>query len=968
MKHSLNCVTIPAEKAFINFFAAWVLERYGKDEAILANTLVLLPNRRACRSLRDAFLAITAGKPLLLPRIQPLGDMDEDAATIHFAADTKLLPPISLLRRELLLIRLIMQFKSLYHNVEQAAELARQLGRFIDDVAREGLSFDQLSALVPEELATHWQQTLDFLALVSHHWPKILEGEGALDVIEHRNRLLKAVAKNWREQPPAYPIIAAGSTGSQPTTAALLSVIARLPQGMVVLPGLDTDMPEREWEMVSETHPQYGMKQLLDAMKCKRSDIKPLQDEKSPAGPRIACLRAILQPPEATAHWKKVSLPLAEGLKDVRLLTADTLSDEACLIAIALRETLETPGKTAALITPDRGLAQMVAAQMQRFGITIDDSAGYPLMDTPPACFLRLAADMAASDASPASLLALLRHPLAGTGKATSECRRLSRVLEIDSLRGIRRTPGLESLIVATDDKATKQWLADVAEHMKPFTECFKKPHVPLATIVRAHIRFAEWLASTDELAGAARLWEGDAGNQLAAFVAGLLEQAELLPQVDPITYPGLFETLLAGQTYRPRWGLHPRLQILSPMEARLLNFDRVILGSLNEGMWPSTPSADPWMSRPMRKEFGLPAPERTIGQSAHDFYLLAAAPEVIVSRARKVEGTPTVPSRWLVRLETLVNGLDAGFLNTMRCDAHYNQGRHLLDAPADIPKLVQPEPKPPLEARPRQLRVTAIDTWLRDPYMIYAKYILKLEPLEPLDRAPDAADFGTLVHAALEQFTRNWPQALPDNAYEKLLECGRVAFADFIDRPAVACLWWPRFEAMAEWLIDIEKERRSGLASVRGELNGIWQFDVGGRPFTLKTRIDRMEVARDGAVTLIDYKTGYIPTNADMERGLANQLPLEALVVMYGKLEPYEGKVSTVQGLEYWKLAGNADRSDIRAVGTGEIIQSKTQLETLIRRFDDDTMPYKAPADPSLIVRFNDYEHLTRRDEWEKV
>jgi len=836
MKHPLNCRTIPAQTPFINTLARWILEQYGSDVAILTKTLVLLPNRRACRALREAFLDITGGRPLLLPRIQPLGDMDEDA---HFMPSMDIPPPISPLRRELLLTRLVME-SALEYNMEQAAELARQLAWFIDDVAREGLSFDRLSALVPEELATHWQQTLDFLALVSKHWPNILEEEGVLDPVDHRNRLLKGTAQAWHKHPPVHPIIAAGSTGSQSATAALLATIARLPKGVVILPGLDTAMPEAEWKMVDVTHPQYGMRVLLEAMECKRDEIKPLLESKDRES-RLTCLRAIFHPPEATAHWTQSKLPLAEGLAGMRLITADTLLDEARLIAIALRETLETPGKTAALVTPDRQLARMVAAQMQRFGIIIDDSAGRPLMDTTPGSFLRLVADTAASATAPAPLLALLRHPLAGTGRNTAECRSLSRVLEMDLLRGIRRSPGIEALAATAENKELKRWLVSFAEKAGEFFACFKKRAVPLGGILKAHMQCAEWLASTDAENGAARLWAGDAGNQLAAFLAELLEQAELFPQIDPVTYPGLFETLLAGQTYRPGYGLHPRLHILSPMEARLLSFDRVILGGLNEGMWPDMPEADPWMSRPMRQVFGLPAAERDIGQSAHDFYLLAAAPEIILSRARKVEGTPTVPSRWLVRLETLVKGLDAAYFDSMRADAHYERGKKMLDAPANIPALTRPSPVPPLAARPRQMRVTAIDNWLRDPYMIYAQYILKLRKLEALDREPDAADFGTLVHRALERFTRAWPQALPDNAHESLLECGRDVFADFIDRPAVASLWWPRFEAMAAWLLEVEKERRPTLTRVLAELKGQWQFDVDSKPFTLTTSIDRM-------------------------------------------------------------------------------------------------------------------------------
>jgi len=965
MNPPLHCTTIPAENPFIATLAAWVLAHYGRDPAVLTRVLVLLPSRRACRSLREAFLDITGGKPILLPRIQPIGDMEEDPA--HYHTTLGLPPVIAPMRRRMLLTRLVMRFHAQYH-VGQAAELAEQLASFIDDVAREGLSFAHLSALAPEELAVHWQQTIDFLAIVSQYWPRILEEEGALDPAEHRNRVIKATADAWQKQPPEYPIIAAGSTGSIPATAELLATIARLPQGMVILPGLDTEMPEAEWKLIDETHPQFGLRQLLERMECKRCDVKSLHESQATHfEPRTICLRAILQPPETTAGWPQAKLPLKQGLQNVRLIEADTQLDEARMIAVALRETLETPEKTAALVTPDRNLARMVASQMQRFGVSIDDSAGRPLKDTPPGYLMRLALDAAASKFSPVSLLALLRHPLAGAGMEPAECRRISRLLDAGYLRGARRS-GFDTLRAATaGHKGIAPLLSAMDTHMRSLAECFEQKSAPLKKLLEAHMASGEWLASTADKPGAAQLWAGNAGNALAAFLADVLQHADVLGNIDPVSYPAVFETLLAGQVWRPRYGLHPRLHILSPIEARLLQFDRVILGGLNEGSWPSAPQADPWMSRPMRAAFGLPAPERHIGQSAHDMVMLCAAPEVLLSRARKVEGAPTVPSRWLVRLETLAKGLDAEVFHRMQAREYYGRGMRLLDTPMGYALLKPPEPMPPVEARPRKLRVTAIDAWLRDPYVIYAQYILGLKSLEPLDEEPDAADFGNLVHKALERFIGAWPEALPENAKEILLECGRISFQEFLDRPGIACLWWPRFEAIAGWLVAQEKERRRGIKQVIGEVKGEWNFPVGGKPFTLTTRIDRLEIGRDGKAIIVDYKTGAVPTQAEIERGLANQLPLEALIAQYGTLIPHGG-ISGIAGLEYWKLAGNAEDSEIRAVGIEHIEAAKLRLEALIRTYDDAQKSYAAQSNPLLTLRYNDYEHLTRRQEWEAV
>lgn len=937
MKSPPHCSTISAQTPFLATLAAQVMATHGHK------ALILLPNRRACRSLRQAFLAQSSGKPMLLPRIQPLGELDGEDIGFFDEALPPVIPP---LRRQLLLTQLVMRFERKY-DMAQATELACQLARFLDEVAREGLALEDLSSLVPETLAAHWQETLNFLQILSHHWPRILADEGVLDVVVHRNALLAAVAKRWETSPPDYPIIAAGSTGSQPATARLLSVIARLPQGQVVLQGLDTDMPEEEWETLTETHPQFAFKQLLQVMQCHRGQVSA-HPHSATWGNRETVTRALFAPPQTTARWREQILPLTEALENVALLEAESLLDEARMIAITLREALETPGKTAALITPDRTLARMVSAQMQRFSVMLDDSAGRALADTPTGYFLRLSIECVANRTAPANLLALLRHPFAAGGMDAAQCRRLSRALEIESLRGMRPE------VLRSKDKSLAAFLDDFSVHAAPLAALFKRKAVSLSELLKAHLVFAEWLA----LKGA--LWAGEAGEAIAAFMAELFAEAELLSSMDPASYPALFESLLSAQTYWPRFGQHPRLHILSPMEARMQQFDKVILGSLNEGVWPALPNADPWMSRPMRNKFGLPLPERAIGQSAHDVAMLLVAPEVLLTRARKHGGVPTVPSRWWVRLQTLVEGLDKTAFARLNVSRNYETAKAMLDTPLSMPPLLRPAPTPPLSARPRRLRVTAIDQWLRDPYMIYAQYVLKLRALELLDREPDARDFGTIVHQAMEEFIRGAPTKA------RLLECGQKAFADRMNRPAVASLWWPRFEAMADWIIAREEERRSAIKNIYGELQSEWTFDVNGHAFTLTTRIDRLEVNHQGKATVIDYKTGTLPAAKDINAGLANQLPLEALIVHEEVLVE-----ASVGALEYWKLAGNSQQCDIYSL-EGEIpallAQARQRLVDLIVRYDDPASAYTAQTNPAYLTRHNDYAHLTRRQEWGEV
>lgn len=985
MNTLVNCFTFPPDAPFLRSLAEYALQEYGADAASFTKLLILLPNRRSCLALRDEFLDATGGKPLLLPRIQPIGEVDED-----FFLGDGIEQPIDQVRHNFLLTRLVLAAGAT--NIAHAVELARELASLMDEVNRAGLSFDGLSKLAPENLASHWQQTLDFLTIISRQYPMLLEAEETQDAIVLRNKLLAELTQNWLKNPPDFPIIAAGSTGSQPATANLLKTIARLPLGRVILPALDTQMPEEEWNEITDTHPQFMLKKLLENMGLERDEVKesPLSlwervrvrdyqeivnNDKSldveipsplplPVGEgKIRVIRTIFSPPAVTANWSKLDLPLADGLDGIKIVEAETQLDEAKTIAIALRQALETPQKTAALVTPDRTLARMVAAQMQRFGVIVDDSAGKPLNQSPPACFLRLVLEMVASRFAPAPLLAVLRHPLTAGGIEPALCRKLSRELELSELRGIRKTDGLSALVTNAKSPELGSFLTNLQEKSANFTALFA-PHynANFKEILAAHIEFSEWLAVEG------KLWAGEAGNSLSGLIANWNLQGDILPAFDPLVYPALFEALLAPETYRSQIGLHPRLHILSPMEARLQQFDMVIMGGLNEGTWPKDTEISPWMSRPQRKDFGLPSHEQAIGKSAHDAQmLLLSSPEILLTRARKVEGSPTIPSRFLVRLQTLIGGKNSQALADMNVADYFNSAKNILEIPAKIQALTPPAPNPPISARPRSLRVTAIDKWLRNPYDIYAQYILNLRALEKLDREPDFSDLGNIIHSALEHFTRKYPSKLPENVCEELLDAGQIAFADFLDRPAVEYLWWTRFANMANWLVEQEKLRRTHTTQIYSEVKGVWKFAVDGKDFTLSTRIDRLEKLADG-YAIIDYKTGTIPTKKERELGLANQLPLEALVVMNGELIPSP----TCGGglgrgcLEYWKLSGNAEKCEITEV-EADLAEVQTRLENLIREYDNPQQAYTAQPDSSLI-KYSDYGHLTRRKEWELI
>ncbi len=971
--------TIPPGVPFADALAAGCLDEAAGDPLALADMTVLLPNRRACRALRDAFLRRSDGAALLLPRLTPLGDLDADELDLADAEGDPLdggldLPPaLSPVRRQMLLARLILARQG--GAPDHAAALAADLARLLDQLQTAGIGLDALQALVPDEHARHWQITLEFLTVLSEGWPQVLAALDATDPAARRNAVLAGQAALWTAQPPDRRIIAAGSTGSVPAAAALMAVIARLPRGAVVLPGLDQSLASAAWEQVraDPSHPQFGLAHLLERLEVAPDAVAIWPGTALvPAGSGPARARLVslaLLPAACTQAWREAAVVPAGALAGVTRIDCPQAVDEAAVIALLLRETLERPEATAALVTPDRDLARRVAAELRRFDIEIDDSAGQPLDRTPVGAFLRLITEQMAATVRPVPLLALLKHPLAAGGQDPAQFRSAVRALDSHVLRGPRPGVALGGLAGAVPAglpgrAALVAFIGRLDRLLRPLAALADAAAVPIADLLAAHIGVAEALAATDQERGADRLWLGEAGETAAAFVAELADAVADFPPIAAHGYPGLFASLLSGLVVRPRHGRHPRLAIWGPLEARLQRADRLVLGGLNEGTWPAPPTADPWLSRPMRATLGLPAPERRIGLAAHDFAQAFAAGDVILTRAQRVDGTPTVASRWLQRLDAVLAA--AELPDALAGDRPWLAWARALDRVDQLRPWGPPAPRPPVAARPRQLSVTDVELWMRDPYALYAKHILRLRPLDPLDADPGAAERGSFIHAALDAFAKAHPGRLPPDAFERLVAAGRDAFGPDLARPAVWAFWWPRFLAIARWFLEREADRRPDLRGLAAEVAGRLALDGPAGPWTLTARADRIDRLGDGSLRLIDYKTGTPPTQTDIRGGWSPQLPLEALIARAGGFAGVDA--APVAVLEHWHLSGGAVPGEIRPVGgdLGALLDATMSgLAELVAAFDQAATAYAAVPRADKAPRFNPYLHLARAREW---
>ncbi|HEY6669960.1 MAG TPA: double-strand break repair protein AddB [Methyloceanibacter sp.] len=1013
--------TIPPSAPFLTTLARAILAGdlhspggLPPDPLALPLTTIYLPTRRAARALREAFLTEVKGKALLLPRIRALGDLDEDAAII-FGAEESVEDggaigeaAIGALPRRLALMRLVLAFRHLLRleaatergvtaslvvdvTPGQASYLAADLADLIDVIETEEIDLSQLDTIVPEEFAGHWQLTVEFLKIVTEHWPQYLEDHGLVSPVLRRTTLMAKETERLARGSP-HPVIAAGSTGTVPATARLLKVIASLPNGAVVLPGLDKSLDEESWATLAEhpEHPQAGIAELLRKLGARRDEVATVPGSEPDAASRARLYLAseALRPAESTEHWQQflaaeelspeARASFANALAGMRLVVAPNAHDEAEAIALILRSCIETPGKTAALVTPDRVLARRVAARLKRYDLAIDDSAGVPVARTVPGAFLDLVLGAFEKDFAPPELMALLKHPLALLGRRPEQVRDAARALERGAFRDIYVGQGLAGARAALEDareeemrgrlgagdyQAALRLVADLEAAIAPLTELTRVdlPN-PAARLAEAHAAVAQRLAC-DASGLSSALWQGDAGEALSVLLAELIDAGRGLA-LTAADYPPFYRSLVAGEVVRPTTALHPRLFIWGPLEARLQQPDLVILGSLNEGVWPRHQEAGPWLSRPMREKLGLSPPERRIGLAAHDFAQALGAREVYLTRAHKVDGVQTVPSRWLQRLLALVKA--SGLEQKIEREQPWVQWARERDR-APFEPVKAPEPKPPVEARPKQLSVTRIERWIANPYEIFARHILKLEPMQELGKVPDAAMRGTIVHRALHDFSRAFPDALPADIEAELTRIANAYFAKLDGSSLVKAFWRPQLRCFARWFAATEARRRDGIARILTEVKGALPIGTG---FTLTARADRIDLTEGGSVVIYDYKTGTLPRQSHVEKLHSPQLPLEALIAEEGGFAEL-GK-RAVGGLVYIQASGrNEGGEEQDAANTDPSVLAKDALDKLsdlIARYADPEMPYEVKRRRGPFTSaydYDEYEHLARVKEW---
>ncbi len=938
----------------------------GSAPEAIARVEVFLNTQRSARKLRDL---LTRGHARFLPRIRVITDLANDPLY------APLLPPVAPSIRQRL--EVAQTVAALLRTAPDMAprssifSLADSLVALVDEMHTEGVDLDALDTLDVAEHAAHWERSLKFLKLMRPYFDGSTDpGPGA-----RLRKVVTHLSEAWQSAPPRHPIIIAGSTGSRGATALFMELVAGLPQGAVVLPGFDFDLPDNALKTLADPntiadHPQSGMIALIGNLGLDPAHIENWSGAAPVRPARNRLVSLALRPAPVTDQWLREGPglgDLAEATDGLSLIEAPSQRAEALAIALVLRSAAEE-GTTATLITPDRQLSRLVTTALERWKILPDDSGGTPLPQTPVGIFLRLVARHFSQDLTGESLLKLLKHPLTGFTRATRGPHLLrSRALEIDLLRGGAPYPEFSAIREwarkRQDDPGAPDWAAWL-------DDCFGQTgdaaeELPFATHVARHLLMAEKLALGPAIGDApSAVWAGETGETARRLFDSISRNADAGGEMTAAEYSGVFLSLLATEEIRNPERPHPDITIWGTLEARVQNADTVILGGLNEGIWPGMPGADPWLSREMRAQAGLLPPERKIGLSAHDFQQAVAGNRVFLCRSLRDHEAPTIASRWLIRLTNLLSGLDVNgetALSEMRA-----RGQHWLDlaAETDRPKTNltparRPSPKPAPSARPNRLSVTQIRTLIRDPYAIYARKILKLWPLDPLVPAADALLRGLAVHSAMERFGQQTLDGLPDNARELLLEIFDGELAESVPFPAARCIWRARLVNAADAFLSEERMRREAGTPDRFEIGA--SLDLGDPEFRLTGKADRIDRAPDGSLIIYDYKTGAVPTGPQVEH-FDKQLPLEAAIAERGG---FRGLPATdVSELGYIGLGSAKSRN----LGMPEGLAGATLegLKTLIRAYQNPDLGYTARARMERRTDISDYDHLSRLGEWD--
>jgi|GEM_PF-2463366 len=935
----MNIFHIASDQNFLQNIIKGLKERV--EPSLFSKAIILLPSHRSCRELER--ILVSDYKDVMIPKIIPIASLEENLSFEIFESLNAIPKSITYTKAKFLLADLIKnKTKSDDMKASDYLNIASGLMKLIMKFEKEDIPISNIDKAFTGDHPIHIEKILNYLQVISNGWPKLLSTLDIVTQITRRNLFIKKLIKKWEELPPSYPIIIAGSTGTFRTTQMLVQSISKFKNSFVILQGVDS-LKYFEDQSIDESHPSFQLNLLLKNLGAQLKDIESWYTE------RITSSKYNF----ASILFKKehITIPRSEiPDQNIEYIECISLQEETNLISIKIRELLEFGHKNIGIISNNKSIRIRLKNTLKLWDIESECSDEMAINSTSQIKLILSIFRVVHENFTPITLLTLLTNEL---HVLDHDLKNSISNLEIKYLRGIRKYRNISDLIQKAKNNGDNDivtLLEKTLNYLKPLFNTLNSKSHKLKSLIHILIKVSEDISAQE-------IWSDDIGEKVHKIIHSILEDIPEENKINLDEFETIFSEVLREHNVSSKLNINKRVSILSPIESRLLSFDYTILAGLNEKSWPETPETDPWLSATFYNQFKIASPHIAIGQSANDFLSLLQQDNVLITRSINDNNAPQIPSRWLTKIELWFQA--AGILNKLKSSVSPLKilAKNLY-TPESFVKYSAPTPKPEINLRPSKLSVTQIEKLMRDPYSVYALKILKLKPLEKLDKTPDQLEFGNFIHKVLDDFSRSSKNLEPQNYLDTILQIGDQLLADMISNPVMHKIWQPRFYKIAAWIAEYEINIRK-TKTVETEVT---YSMVIGKDFTLIAKVDRIEYdSKANTVSILDFKTGTIPTNEDIKNGFSPQLTLEALLIEENHQNLH------VSDMTYIQLASGKRLGQITKVQGDEIqiiTAAKKGILYLVEQYEDINTPYLVCPNLRKSPTYNDFEHLERLEE----
>ncbi len=866
-----NIYNIPSNYHFINSLSHFVINNFNYKFSELK---IFLPNQRLLRKFRESLdkSMIVEVNQIKIKAISELSIND-----FYDFLPNKLIENII---QEINQIKILNKIDAIFFilkefsNQEKLKEItknpsfakkykiAKNIFEIINEIHLNQVDLSKVLALQNNsDYAFDEQLTVDFFVNFFLDTQKKLALKNLMLPTQYHNFLIQKYVEILEKSETLnikQNLVIAGSTGSIKSSQQLIKAIKNYKFGKVFFYGFNNFL-DLNLNKISEIHPQFYLTKLIEFLEI---DFKEIQNYKqtqfqSSIDSRVDFFNKIYH--FDNKNIIKIDEVLTKDLTtNVELFEAQNQMIEAKFIAKICQENSKNSNLKIGIIVNNQNLKLILKNYLRQYKILFNDTSSQDSSNLELLNFFELIFVNKFEEFNSHNFLSLLKHSIFKKNFDVD----LINNFEIDILRQERADLGLEGLFAKIKNTKYQKFIEEIFHNL------------PKNKNLKSLIKSLEYFANDDfnNL-----LNKSKAGNEIADFLRNLQKifgADFVFENLDDL------KILFGEISYFEKNDPDAKIEILTPIEARNLSFDIVIVSSLNQDDFPSSPSHD-WIGNKIKKELGIYKVLQKIGQNNFDFCNYLANSKIILTNSQGSMGKELVESVFLTKLQThlLKNQI------TLNKTNFYNLKFFNIDKNRKI-FLQYPSINVEKKFLPVKYSATDIGDLIENSYAIYIKKILKLEPLKIIDYQASAPEFGSFFHKALELYVN-------DNNFTNF----EKIFAEYFTSKFAKITWFPKFSRIFN---DFLKENLAFENSKNfTELPIVFFINN----IKISGKIDRIAII-DNKVQIIDYKTGEPPSKKQVLSGKNPQLIIYAL-----GLSKTLTSSQNIGKIIYWKLKINDNK-----------------------------------------------------------